>query len=115
MPKHKTGADRRRSPRLEYQIRVKMRGQGPDGKPLEQEVEADHISYHGARILAAAPFQSGGVVVVESLTTQDTCRFRVVWAIEKADLKKWQMGLELASGDPKVWGIDFSAHETKHP
>jgi hypothetical protein len=114
MARQKSGAERRRSPRIEHHIPIKIRAQGADGKPFEVDAEADQVSYHGARVTAAAAFHSGAVVTVQSLTTSDTARFRIVWCLEKPGGNKWHLGLELASGDPKVWGVDFAAHEVKH-
>jgi len=111
MIKAKTGADRRRSVRIERRISVRVSGENKDGQKINEVGESTQVSYHGARMLTTHEYRPGIVLTLEGMTSPDSARYRVVWAYQEKDSPKWHIGLELVSGQPTVWGIDFAAAE----
>jgi hypothetical protein len=111
MVKAKTGAERRRSVRIERRISVRLTGEAKDGQRVNEVAESTQVSFHGARIVTANEYRPGIVVTLEGMNSHDTARYRVVWAYQDKDSPKWNIGLELVTGQPTVWGIDFAALE----
>jgi len=86
---------------------VRVFTEQPDGERVDEQAEADQVSAHGVRMTSAIPLPTGCVVEVQNPENQRGARYRVVWAVEAGSEGKWQMGLELVSGDPSFWGIEF--------
>jgi hypothetical protein len=101
------GPQLRRSPRIDRCIPVRVLGEKPDGQRVDEPAEANQVSTHGVRMTIATALPTGCVVEVQNPENQRGARYRVVWAIEAGSEASWQMGLELVSGDPSFWGIEF--------
>jgi len=97
----------RRSPRIDQRISVRVLAEDRDGQLVDARGEADQVSVHGVRMTIAADLPTGSVVEVQDPESQRGAHYRVVWAIETGSAGQFQMGLELVSGDPSFWGIEF--------
>lgn len=102
-------SERRRSQRSLHNIPIRVVGDRTDGQRVEEPAEAVVISAHGALVRTSSEFRPGTVISVENTETQQSARFRVIWAAEKPLQGKWDLGLELSAGRGTLWGVDFAA------
>jgi hypothetical protein len=105
-----SGAQRRRSPRLEKHIPVRLAASLGGGQHVDQEAVVNQVSSHGVRLTIGVDLPSGTVVEIHNPQTQGSARYRVMWVAESPGGER-QMGLELVSESAALWGIDFSHGE----
>lgn len=103
--------ERRRSSRSLRHIPIRVIGDSQEGQRVDEHAEALVVSGHGALIRTSTGFPPGTDISVENPQTQQSARFRVIWAAEKPLQGKWDLGLELSAGGATLWGVDLSAPE----
>ena len=101
-------AERRRSPRQLQHHPLRLSGEGSNGQRVNESAEAMVTSAHGALVKTDSELRPGSEVEVEDLHNHQRARFRVVWAMEKRLEGKWDMGLEVNSGEQVPWAEDHS-------
>jgi hypothetical protein len=93
------GPERRHSPRREFDLPVRVQGRSPGGASLETTGRALNVSEHGVRLECGAQFPRGTEVEIQSPERSASARYRVVWIAARPG-RRWEMGVELVSGQP---------------
>jgi hypothetical protein len=96
---------KRREPRVQLDIQVKVCGMDTLGHPFVQTAYAVSISRTGVRLTGVGPLVRLGEVVVV-IYKQRKARFRVVWIGEAGQPESGQAGLEATDSSALIW--DFS-------
>ncbi|MFQ5778491.1 MAG: PilZ domain-containing protein [Terriglobia bacterium] len=107
------GAERRRSARIELRIPIRVKGKDASGKDVDVPAEAEQVSLHGVRIRASSEFRPGVEVELANAETRQSSLYRVVWAREKPEQRRWLLGLELSAGQSSLWGVGLAAESAK--
>lgn len=109
-----SGIERRRSVRVELRIPIRVKGKDASGQEVDVPAEAEQVSLHGVRIWAGTEFRPGVEVELANAETRQSSLYRVVWAREKPEQRRWLLGLELSSGQSSLWGVSLSADSAKN-
>jgi hypothetical protein len=96
---------KRREPRVQLDIQVKVCGMDTLGHPFVQTAYAVSISRTGVRLTGVGPLVRLGEVVVV-IYKQRKARFRVVWIGEVGQPEAGQAGLEATESNALIW--DFA-------
>ncbi len=107
---------RRRSQRVLMQVRVLIRGADAQGLTFEEETDTLAISADGGLILLDTKVQSGSIVLLKNLTTQEEQECHVAF-LGPVRAGKAEIGLEFSAPRPTFWRIAFPPENwsPKHP
>jgi hypothetical protein len=98
-------------PRVEVNLTVRIWGMDADGRPFIQNVYAQNISEHGAKLSGIAQaLKVGDVIGVQFADKKARCK--VIWVIEAGHLQKIQAGVQVLEGQPSPWQEE-AAHGDK--
>ena len=99
-------ANRRRSSRLQFRCRVRIRAINPQGNIFSEETETICISKFGAALKTAYPFTMGQILSVHTLKHDHVGQFQVVWLGKPGTREAGQIGIEWLDAR-RFWGIEF--------
>jgi hypothetical protein len=107
---------RRRSQRVLMQVAVRIRGEDPQGKSIEEETETLAINAHGALVLLKARLTSGSKVLLQHKRTQEEQECHVAF-LGPVRSGKAEIGLEFSSPRPSFWRVAFPPEDwtPRHP
>jgi PilZ domain len=99
-------SSRRRSQRVLMQVAVRVRGDGAQGTPIEEETNTLAISAHGALILLRSRVTSGSKLFLKHKGTQEEqeCQVAFLGPVRNG---KAEVGLEFAAPRPGFWRVAF--------
>ena len=98
--------NRRRSSRLQFRCRVKIRAINAEGNIFSEATETVCISKFGAALRTAHQFSMGQVLSVHTLEHDHVGQFQVVWIGEPGTPTGGQIGIEWVDART-FWGIEF--------
>lgn len=96
----------RRSTRIQFGCRVKIRGLDPAGNIFTEETETVSISKHGACLNTANKYKLGQVISIRTINHDQVGQFQVVWVGEPGTAGEGRIGVEWMDVR-KFWGIEF--------
>ena len=96
----------RRSTRLQFRCRVRIRSLDPSGNIFTEETETVCVSKHGAAIKTINHFKVGQIVSIRTLDRDHVGQFQVVWVGETGSPATGQIGVEWVDAR-SFWGIEF--------
>jgi hypothetical protein len=96
----------RRSSRLQFRCRVKIRAIGPGGNIFTEETETISISKFGASLKTVNKFAIGQVLSIRTLDRDHVGQFQVVWMGEPGTPGEGLIGVEWVDAR-SFWGIEF--------
>ncbi len=99
-------ANRRRSSRLQFRCRVKIRAINAQGNIFSEETETVSISKFGAALKTSYPFIMGQVLSVHTLERDHVGQFQVVWIGKPGTHEAGMIGIEWVDAR-HFWGIEF--------
>ena len=99
--------DRRRAGRVSLRVPVEVRGIARDGSALEESAHTAVVSPHGAMVRTVNSLQIGTEVILTNQFSQQTARFRVVWAEEQQADGLWETGIESLLTLDDFWAVRF--------
>ena len=88
-------------------VPVEVRGITVDGSPLEESTHTGVVGELGAMIWTSRMLQVGTEVELTNRFSQQTAKFRVVWAKDAQDIGLWEIGLESLQPLGDFWGVRF--------
>jgi len=97
--------ERRRGSRLVMQVPLSIRGKTRDGRVLSEHTLTEVIGAQGAMIRTSQLLQMGSDLEVTNRLSEQTLRFRVVWAGENQKEGQWEIGIEAAGMPEGFWGV----------
>ncbi len=96
----------RRSSRLQFRCRVKLRALDPAGNIFTEETETTSVSKYGASLKTVNQFKIGQIVSIRTLDRDHTGQFQVVWVGQSGAPGQAQIGVEWVDART-FWGIEF--------
>ena len=93
-------------------IPVDLRGTAEDGTPLEEKTHTGVVGGLGAMIRTSRKLRVGTEVFLTNGFSQQTSRFRVVWAKDSQDGEYCEVGLESLGPLEDFWGVRFPPRAT---
>ena len=78
-----------------------------DGSPLHVEAHTGVVGTHGAMVRMSCRLQTGTLVELTNRFSQQTAKFRVVWAKEGTEYNVWEIGVESLKPLNDFWGVRF--------
>lgn len=99
--------ERRRSPRREIQIPVRVRWIADDGSRREEVTKTQVVNAHGCLLLLRAALWVGTEVELVNLSSQAVRRGKVAWGGEVSSDGRNKVGIELDEPDPHFWGPQY--------
>ena len=96
----------RRSSRLQFRCRVKIKGIDPQGNIFTEETETISISKFGASLRTVHSFTLGQALSVQTLDRNNMGQFQVVWIGQAGTREAGHIGIEWVDVR-RFWGIDF--------
>jgi len=93
---------KRREPRIQMRLQVRMAGVDASGRPLLQMVTTQNISCQGARLDGIqGAFKPGEIISVSY--NNNKARFRVCWMGDTGTARAGQMGVESVDPAKCIW------------
>ena len=93
---------KRRDPRIQAKLQVRIAGIDASGRPLLQMVTTQNISRNGAMLDGIqGRFKTGEIISVSY--KNDKARFRVSWMGEAGTARSGQMGVESVDSAKCIW------------
>jgi hypothetical protein len=93
---------KRREPRIQMRLQVRMAGVDASGRPLLQMVTTQNISRQGARLDGIqGAFKPGEIISVSY--NNNKARFRVCWMGDTGTARAGQMGVESVDPAKCIW------------
>jgi hypothetical protein len=102
-----SGANRRRSDRVQLTIPLRMKGTDAQGFPFEIPVHTTSLNRHGARIFSTRRLSSGQVLRLVNPLRKREAEFRVVGPVSPPQEHGGEWGVECCKLDANIWGINF--------
>jgi hypothetical protein len=99
--------DRRRQPRVELLLPVRLWGVDAYSQPFTQSASARNISQGGA-VLQGIRRQILPGEVLDVQFGGDRAQYRVVWAGRKGTQQEGEIGLESLGLEPCIWNVNLS-------
>jgi len=96
----------RRSSRLQFRCRVKLRALDPAGNIFTESTETTSVSKHGASVKTTNQFKVGQIVSIRTVDRDHVGQFQVVWVGEAGGPFAGQIGVEWVDAR-SFWGIEF--------
>lgn len=96
----------RRSTRMQFCCRVKIRALDAEGNIFTEETETASISKHGASVKTVNQFTLGQVISIRTIPHDHVGQFQVVWLGEPGTPGEGQIGVEWVDAR-SFWGIEF--------
>ena len=89
-------------PRVESNLLVRVFGMDSAGHPFFQNVQAQNISNHGAKLSGLEhPLTAGDTIGVQ--LGDKKARFKVIWVVDAGHLQKLQVGIQILDGQKCPW------------
>ncbi len=98
--------NRRRTSRLQFRCRVRIRAINTQGNIFSEETETISISKFGAALRTSYPFIMGQVLSVHTLDRDHVGQFQVVWIGKAETPEAGMIGIEWVDAR-RFWGIEF--------
>ncbi len=105
----------RHSDRVYLRIPVEVRGQTEGGAPFTERTHTLAINRNGARISLTHPLESGQLIQLTNLQTDNRCAFRVVGSVGKIHGKVREWGVECLHPELDFWRIHFPSDDNASP
>ena len=96
----------RRSARAFHKMRVEAQGRTHDRKKFKETCETVVVSAHGGLLLLKHEVDSGEMLVLKNLLTQEEQECRIVYLGEPLE-KGQRVGIEFLTPAPRFWGVEF--------
>jgi PilZ domain len=101
-------------PRVTVDLTVRIWGMDADGRPFFQNVHAQNISEHGAKLSGIEhPLKAGDVIGVQ--VGEKKARCKVIWVINPGQLQKIQAGVQMLDGQPCPWQHEVAQGDKPRP
>jgi hypothetical protein len=113
--KPQTGADRRRSRRLDLTVPVEIAWKSPRGEDLKAEAIAHNVSEHGASLHLAngKVFPAANAeITLTNVLSKEVCQARVTRVKRLATGNMESVGVDLLAPSTKFWGLTFQLQQT---
>src|SRR5262249_3125264 len=102
-----TSSTPRRSGRAFHKMRVQAQGRGHNGKKFRETCETVVVNAHGGLLLLKHEVDSGEMLVLSNLETQEEQECRVVYLGDLGE-KAQRVGVEFLTPAPRFWGLEFA-------
>ena len=96
----------RRSSRLQFRCRVKLRAIDGAGKIFTEDTETISVSKYGASLKTVNKFKIGQILSIRTLDRDHVGQFQVVWVGDTGTPGEGQIGVEWVDAR-SFWGIEF--------
>lgn len=96
----------RRSSRIQFRCRVKIRALDSAGNIFSEETETTSVSKFGASLKTTHQFAVGQVISIRTLDRDHVGQFQVVWKGQAGTPGEGQIGVEWVDAR-SFWGIEF--------
>src|SRR5215510_14709382 len=97
----------RRSTRAFHNMHVQAQGRTHDRKKFKETRETVVVTAHGGLLLLKHEVDSGEMLVLTNLLTQEEQECRVVYLGEPV-AKGQRVGVEFLTPAPRFWGVEFA-------
>jgi hypothetical protein len=98
-------------PRVESNLLVRVFGMDSGGHPFFQNVQAQNISNHGAKLSGLEhPLTTGDTIGVQ--LGDKKARFKVIWVVDAGHLQKLQVGIQILDGQKCPWQAQVTEAQT---
>jgi|SRR5579864_2847756 hypothetical protein len=104
---------RRRSQRLFLQVRVVLEGKLANNSPFREETQTIVVNAHGALLEMSVPLDSGQIVSLQNLRTNEKIECAVKLVTPK-EAKKFNTAVEFTKPNPDFWRISFPPDDWSH-
>ena len=101
------GSEKRRSDRLMLTIPLIVEGTDARRNPFRDHAHTTSLNRHGARIYTARPLRVNQSISLTNLICNREATFRVVGPVAPITEKGGEWGVEYASPNDNIWGIQF--------
>jgi hypothetical protein len=98
---------RRQGSRVHMRVPVEVRCTTADGRRLEEKTHTAVVSVQGAMVQMSCMVEMGAEVEITNHFSQQTAKFRVVWARNAEDSGSWEIGVESLQPLGDFWGVRF--------
>ena len=105
-------ANRRRSQRMQMEIRVRISGYNSEGTQFVQDTNTVEISAHGGSVILKTELKRGQRVVLTNLQSKVTVECLVVY--HEAKGPPWLVGLAFIAADQSIWPVTFPPADWSH-
>ena len=99
-------ANQRRSQRILVSVPIRVSGKLPNGRAFSEHTSTLVVNAHGALAMLKETVQSGQVLTVQNVATQDEIDCRVIDVNTGPDGIA-EIGLEFLKASPKFWHVSF--------
>lgn len=96
----------RRSTRMQFQCRIKIRSIDDGGNIFTEDTETTTVSKFGASLRTANQFKMGQILSIRTVDRDHVGQFQVVWMGEPGSPGEGQIGVEWVDAR-QFWGIEF--------
>lgn len=100
-------AERRSAERVMIRIPIDLQAITAAGTLHKEAAEAVVVSRRGALLQTRSPLSSGAIIEVQNQFSQNTEKFRVVWASGQQVTGHYDVGVELVGARDDFWGVRF--------
>ena len=99
-------ANRRRSQRILLPIAVRISGELPNGRRVEEETSTLVVNAHGALLRLCEPVHEGQILTIKNMTTGEeaTCTVRDINTVPGGLI---EIGLEFTEVRSRFWRVAF--------
>jgi len=98
---------RRQEGRVQMRVPVEVRCTVAGGRLLEEKTHTGVVGVHGAMVRMSCMVEMGTEVELTNHFSQQTEKFRVVWARSAEDGDLWEIGVESMKPLGDFWGVRF--------
>lgn len=88
-------------------VPVEVRCTSADGKYLQEQTHTGVVGVYGAMVRMSCMVAMGTELELTNHFSQQTAKFRVVWAKGAGDSDLWEIGLESIQPLGDFWGVRF--------
>ena len=88
-------------------VPVEVRCTTADGRMLDEKTQTGVVGAHGAMVRMPCLLEIDTEVEITNHYSQQTAKFRVVWARDIKDDGVWEIGLESLRPLNDFWGVRF--------
>jgi PilZ domain len=105
---------RRQGSRVHMRVPVEVRCMTADGRRLEEKTQTGVVGAQGAMVQMSCLVEMGTEVEVTNHFSQQTAKFRVVWARDTEDGGLFEIGMESLQPLGDFWGVRFPPRDTSN-